>query len=163
MKIRYKLLLPLSFILALLACDSHKPKSEWYDFTSRAYLSDSLPIQFLQRVNAVELQGIRLQRALAATTYYYEYTADHETVLKEIGTLPFAADSARADTQIRMIAGEIELRKIERLLKDESIIKDFSIDSLDGYTAYECLKTPQHHILLLSKNSDRVIHIVHQI
>jgi hypothetical protein len=163
MKFNYMLLFPIAFITMLMACDSHKPKSEWYDFTSRAYLSDSLPPEFLQKVNPIEHQGIRLQRALGATTYYFEYSADHQTVLKEISTLPFAADSARADTQVRMIAGEIELRKIERLLKDESIIKDFSIDALDGYTAYECLKTPQHHILLLSKNSDRVIHIVHQV
>jgi hypothetical protein len=163
MKINYMLLFPLALVTMLIACESHKPKTEWYDFTSRAYLSDSLPPEFLQKVNPIQQQGIRLQRSLSATTFYFEYSANHQSVLKEIGSLPFAADSARADTQIRMIAGRMELEKIQQLLKEESILKDFSVDALESYTAYECLKAPQHHILLLSKNSDRVIHIIHQI
>jgi hypothetical protein len=163
MKSNLMLLFPFAFVVMLMACDSHKPKSEWTSFTSRAYLSDSLPIQFIQNVKAIEQQGIKLQRALGATTFYFEYSADHQSVLKEIGLLPFASDSSRADTQIRMIAGKIEIEKIKQLLKEESIVKDFSFDALETYTAYECLKAPQHHILLLSKNSDRVIHIIHQI
>lgn len=163
MKINYMLLFPLALLTLLMACDSHKTKSEWYDFTSQAYLSDSLPPEFLLKVNPIEQQGIRLQRALGASTYYYEYTADHQTVLKEIGTLPFAADSARADTQIRMIAGKLEIEQIQKLLKEESITKYFSADTIDTYNAYECIKGLQHHILLLSKNSNSVIHIIHQV
>jgi hypothetical protein len=157
------LLFPFAFLTIVMACDSYKPKTEWYDFTSRAYLSDSLPPEFLQKVNPIEQQGIRLQRALGATTYYFEYTANHQQLLREMSILPFAIDSVRADIQIRLIAGRIELEKIQQLLKEESITKDFSVDAIDSYKAYECIKGPQHHILLLSKNSDTVIHIIHQV
>lgn len=163
MKINYMLLFPLALLTMIMACDSHKPKSQWNNLTSHAYLSDSLPLEFIQKVKPDEQQGIRLQRALGTTTHYFEYTANHKQVLKEISMLPFAADSARADTQVRLIAGKIELEKIQKLLKEESITKDFSADAIDNYIAYECIKGLQHHILLLSKNSNSVIHIIHQV
>ena len=163
MKSNLALLFPLLFITMLLACNANKPKAQWEQFTSRAYLSDSLPMNFLQKINPTELQGVKLQRELSSVTYYFEYLANHKQVLKEMANLPFAADSTRADTHVRMIADKEEIKEISNLLNDVAINKDFLFeDTIDDYTVYECLKTPQHHIVLINKHSERIIHLIHQ-
>jgi hypothetical protein len=164
MKFNTMLLLPIGFVMGLIACDSSRPTSNWDNFVTYASLYDSLPPALLQQVNAVELQGFKMQQSLGATTYYFEYTANHRALLKELSMLPFAVDSVRADTQCRIITDQFELKLVEDLLEEQTIARSFyRNEPLSNYTAYQCLKTPQHHFVLLSKNSDRVIHVIHQV
>jgi len=160
MKFNGLLLLPVALIL-IIAITSKQKKSryDWHS-TSRAYLHDSLPPSFLMNVNPVEIQGYKIQEESGSTTYYYEYTADHQQVLKEIAALPFPSDSIRADLQCRAITELSEITQLEELLKDERITQTFRTEPVSNYTIYQCLKSQQHFILL-DNTSDKVIHIIH--
>jgi hypothetical protein len=163
MKFNAMLLVPIAFIGMLIACDTTNSKNRhWETFITPAYLYDSLPPALLQQVNPVEIQGYKIQQALGATTYFFEYTANHNELLKQVAKLPFAVDSVRADIECRMVTGRTELKRIEALFDDPILARNFhQSDPLNNYDVYECLKF-QHHFILLSKTSDRVIHIIHQ-
>lgn len=163
MKINALLLLPAA-LLAIIVI-THKPQSETYHWQSsitHASLHDSLPDSYLLQVKPKEIQGYQVSKSIHENIYYFEYTARHEDVLKGLSMLPFHADSLRADVQSRIIAGT-ELTRIRNLLRDSDIIRSVDQPNLDEYAVFECLKTPQHHFVLLHRTSDRVIHIIQQV
>lgn len=161
MKINALLFFPIALILLIVSIPP-KTKSGSHRTITQASLSDSLPQSFLQKVAPIEIQGYCVQQFHVSSTYYFKYSANHTKVLQQIALLPFSPSSVRADVQCRAIAQQSELKQMEELLKDRLIAQTFQREPLINYTIYQCLKTPQHHFLLLSKTSDTVIHIIHQ-
>lgn len=155
------LLFPIAFILILIAIPP-KPKAVPDSSVTQASLEDSLPPSFLQKVHPKEIQGYRVYQPGGSATYYFEYTADHSQVLKEIAALPFPADSVRADLECRVITQLSEVKQLEELLKDEMIASIFhQNEPIENYSIYQCIKAEQHFILL-DKTSSHVIHIIQQ-
>jgi hypothetical protein len=164
MKFNGLLLFPIALIIIIaIATNPKKLTQEWSHTVTNASLHDSLPPSFFQHVNVQEIQGFQVSTGFHSNTYYFEYTANHNQVLKALSMLPFAADSSRADVEPKIISGDAELKRIKDLLKEQDIARAFhKTGSLNTYTVYECLKVPQHHFVLLSKESDKVIHIIQQ-
>jgi hypothetical protein len=159
MKFNGLLLLPILLIAIIVF--TNKPKSTPVEFTSHvmyASVHDSLPPSFLKQVSLHEKQGYVVSKGFK-NTYYFEYTANHSQVIKALSSLPFAIDSVRADIQCRIISSEQELKGVSNLLAQQNY---FSAE-INKYTVYECLKAPQHHVVLLNKESDQVIHIMRQV
>lgn len=159
MKLNGLLLFPVVLILIVLVIQKPKSNNNWQPL-SYASLHDTLPTVFFEKVKTHEIQGYRVSKDYK-NIYYFEYTANHSDVLQALSSLPFAADSIRADIQARVITGERELKQVTDLLKEQHIINNFSIN-LHEFIVYECLKSPQHHFVLLNKNSNQVIHIINQ-
>jgi hypothetical protein len=161
MKFNTLLLLPIALIVLVITIPP-KYKSNFESYVTPASFNDTLPPSYLENAKVTELQGYKIQKQPGVATYYYKYKADHKQVLKELSALPFPADSIRADLQCRTIQTVSELKQLEALLKDERVADTFhQNEPIENYIIYQCLKAEEHFVLL-SKNSNSVIHIIQQ-
>jgi hypothetical protein len=161
MKSLINLLFPLAFLLMIFGCDSTQHKAKWEPSVTPAYLNDSLPPSLLKETGARQLQGYRLMKTPDSYTYFFEYEANQKELLRQMARVPFAADSLRADVQCRIITDIEKLESLKRNFKEGLIARNFFLkNNLNDYTVYECVKSPQHHIIMLNKHSDNVIHVI---
>jgi hypothetical protein len=157
----YLFLYPLTLILAIMACESTAKKSDFKAVIQSASIYDTLPNIITENESFEEIQGYRIQQAINRATYYFEYRTDHQTLLHKMAMLPFPIDSIRADVQVQRITEPTMISNIEKRLINNQLKHRFTLpESLVNFDVYTCLKSPQQHILLLSKSSNRVIHII---
>ncbi|MBL0744284.1 hypothetical protein [Chryseolinea lacunae] len=122
-------------------------------------LRDTLPPSMVNTLHLEQVSGIKVQYADGHAVYYFEYEAEHPTLLALLAQSPFARDATVADTHCRPLTAP-ELSSLHDTLSPveqqhstsfwEALVRDVAI--------YECLKTPRKHTLLLSKTSNRVFH-----
>ncbi len=124
-----------------------------------ASLSDSLPAKTLTELQIEDVQGIKVKYGNGLHSSYFEYDADPESLLAKISYLPFSKYTVRADTTCRPVAfAEVEFMR-SHLTHFETENAAFFWDATsEAYHVYECIKTPLRHTLLISKNSNRVLH-----
>jgi hypothetical protein len=155
---------PAALLLMIFACDATQHKAKWEPSIAHATLTDSLPPSLLLNVNSHQLQGYHVTHAPGSSTYYFEYEANHQALLRELSQLPFAIDSAQADVQCRLISESKVIESIKKSFQETLVARHFFLEKdFDNYTFYECVKLPQHHYLLLDKHSDRVLHVIQQV
>jgi len=164
MKFNTLLLFPLALIaIIVIMRNPNRAATKDANLVLAVSLQDSLPESFITKVAPHEIQGYRVVKSSTESISFFEYRANHQRLLKELARLPFAADSVRADTQTRIITDALEIRQVAALLKEQSIADHFQMkEPISDYEVHHCLKTPQQHYVLLHKESDRVIHLVHQ-
>ena len=158
-------LLPVTMIAFVLLIDplGSKPGSSTGSTTiSEAVLSDSLPNEAVNALNAKLISGYHLQSG-RMNAYLYKYEADHDRVLTTVAKLPVLLTDAQADFQCLQL-NDKDMREWNQLQEDfpsEQVAFAFPEES-DHYVGFQCLKPPFAHRLLLSTKSKEVIHLVVQ-
>lgn len=160
------LILPL--ILAAF-CGCHKPKhingeilrNELTATVNEVSITDTMPSKYVELLNLGRTSGLQFNYGDRHPKTYFEYRGDKHEVLDALAQLGFSKNSARADTRCRTLESSrfIEMRGVIR--EEERNQADFfwGIEP-DEYNIYECLKTPLRHLVLIEKNSDKVLHLV---
>jgi len=120
-------------------------------------LADTLSPEIVRQLQTVNVTGLKVKYATGQHVSYFEYDADRNTVLKVISNLPFSRHSPRADTTCRIIPNESiqMLRSMVSIEEQETGIVFWEASDAD---VYECLKAPFRHILVMRKNSHRILH-----
>ena len=124
---------------------------------TEARVADTLP-QLTRTLQVEQLQGVRHVKESGSIVYYFEYETDQKQLMHELNRLNFSLDSARVDIQLREVAIETQ-QHIKKLLLESTVRKYFTVAN-DDYLTLECIKGSEHHYLLLSNSSPRVIHLV---
>lgn len=97
--------------------------------------------------------------------YYFEYRANALDTLKAIEALPFDPYGRVSSTAcVLMNSGENPLD--ERHVFPEEVQQAtafFWNANAEEFTFYECIRSPEKHIVLISKTSDRILHKVESI
>jgi hypothetical protein len=122
-------------------------------------LRDSLPQKVLTALGLSDVTGVKVQYIDGRSVAYFAYPAGREIVLNAIAGLPFSKSSKLADTLCRPVAIAALQREYDDLSPTELHHADFFWQALNhNVEAYECIKAPWKHTLLVSKTSGRVLH-----
>ncbi len=127
-------------------------------FTQTTSLEDSIPMEYYRQLNVVEKQGNKFFEKDKAVAYL-EYETDVQALLKTIASLPFSKYAVRADT-VCIETGFYGFTSIRNSISAEELNTGsyfWNIEPND-YRVYECIKGYEKHTLLISKNSDQVLH-----
>lgn len=109
-----------------------------------------------------ELNGVRVEdRQTGKVVYYFEYVANKQDTLRRIAALPFRKDDRPSSITYMLMESMNSPLDGTSLSTEEREAASFFLEA-DGeeFTFYECFKSPVKHTLLLSKNSDRILHKV---
>lgn len=122
-------------------------------------LSDSLPQKALTTLGLSDVTGVKIQYIDGRSASYFTYSAGRDIALNTIAGLPFSKGSKLADTLCRPVATEALLHEYAGLSTTESQHADFFWQALkQNVEAFECIKTPWKHTLLVNKTSGQVLH-----
>jgi hypothetical protein len=122
-------------------------------------LRDSLPQKAVTALGLSDVTGVKIQFIDGRSASYFAYPAGREVALNTIAGLPFSKGSKIADTLCRRVATAFLQREYAGLSATESQYSDFFWQALNhNVDAYECIKAPWKHTLLISKTSGRVLH-----
>jgi hypothetical protein len=122
-------------------------------------LSDSLPQTAMTALGLSDVTGVKIQYIDGHSASYFAYPAGREVALNTIARLPFSNRSKMADTLCRPVATASLRREYAGLSATESQYADFFRQALNhNADAYECIKAPWKHTLLVSKTSGQVLH-----
>lgn len=122
-------------------------------------LKDTFPKQSLQALHLEHVNGIKILYRSGQFSSYFEYEADHPELIRTIGSLSFALDSAVAGTTCHAMPFDYirASKSMVPAIECEHAAFFWSVSEKE-YVAYTCLKSPYKHTLLLNKNSKRVLH-----
>jgi hypothetical protein len=121
-------------------------------------LYDTLPKRAVDYLSAVEINGVRATYPSGKHTSYFEYEADPMRVLFAVQSVPFAMNEG-GDTLCRDMNQTFTLSGHRVLSREEKSKSSFFWDiDPDDFVYYECLKGVQRHTILISKNSNRILH-----
>lgn len=124
-----------------------------------ASLGDSLPQKAMTALGLSQVTGVKIQYIDGHSASYFAYPAGREVILNTIAGLPFSKGSKVADTLCRPVAAAFLQREYAGLSATESQYSDFFWQALNhNVDAYECIKAPWKHTLLISKTSGQVLH-----
>lgn len=118
---------------------------------------------FKDNFDVHQLNGVRVvNRETGKFTYYFEYIANKQDTLRRVAALPFLLKDNRPSSlacELMTVDGNpLDDSKLAPAEKEASAF--FWNASAEEFTFYECYKSPVKHTLLLSKNSDRILHKV---
>lgn len=125
-------------------------------------LQDSLPAKALQELKIDKrILGTKIKYNNGRYVSYFEYEADHQTLLRTIGRLPFSRAAILADTTCRAISIDDfnQLRTTISAVEEENTASFWNVAS-PQVVVYECIKAPFKHTLVLDKTTSRVLHRV---
>lgn len=94
-------------------------------------------------------------------TAYFEYSAPPQTLLEEIGSLPFSLYGNIADTLVYPIsAGEVlnDDGRLARMARGSAAF--FYENDPSDFDAFECRKPPFRHLILIQRGTNRILHRV---
>ena len=124
-------------------------------------LHDSVPDYLLTQNGLPDVSGIKLKFHTGNFASHFRYNVPAERVLRTLALLPVSFASTRADTTCRAMQLEELNDFIANLSTGEyEQFPDFVQASSSGFDAYECLKPPFRHIVLISRNDNTVLHRV---
>jgi hypothetical protein len=127
---------------------------------SQILLKDTLPAWAVNDLHALDIHGVKVQYFNGAHASYFEYTGGNPTaVVRTISMLPFHKRAMLADTTCHRIP-YTALLALKEKLSPEELNRTNAFWSADPFEfdAYECIKPPLKHTILLSKTSSRVFH-----
>ena len=82
-------------------------------------------------------------------------------MLDALSRLGFSKYSPLADTTCRIIgAAQFTAMRAQMNATEKTEAAFFWSTNPDQYEIYECLKTPTHHLVLLEKGTNRVLHMI---
>jgi hypothetical protein len=141
--------------------------SVWQDYKSPTFkhisLYDTLPENVVNYIAATEINGVRAMYSSGRHTSYLEYEADPMRVLFAVQSIPFAMHEG-GDTLCRDMNQKFSLSGNRVLSKEEQQQASFFWNmNPDEFVYYECLKGSQRHTILVSKNSNRILHRIEKL
>jgi hypothetical protein len=162
-----RLLFPLALVALFFACK--KPSAllneneGWQDYRVAVIINvsvyDTLPKKMLDQLEIKSIAGMRATYQSGKFTTYLSYeTPDHNKLLTAMQAIPFRISDV-ADTLCRDMDRLFSLNGKTVLSSDEIEAADFFWDiDPTQFAYYECTKGNQRHTLLISRNSNRVLH-----
>ncbi|AYB33258.1 hypothetical protein [Chryseolinea soli] len=122
-------------------------------------LHDSLPQKAMTALGLSDVTGVKVQYIDGRSASYFVYPASRQVALNTIAGLPFSKHAKIADTLCRPVATAALQYEYAHLSSVESQYADFFWQALNhNVEAYECIKAPWKHTLLVSKTSGQVLH-----
>lgn len=125
----------------------------------RTTLYDSLPPDAIRHLQLENIGGLKVKYSTGRYVSYFEYSANSDTVLNVIANLPFSKHTPLADTSCRKVPSE-SLQQLRSLvsIEEQTTGTSFWDANMNDVEVYECLKAPFRHVLVISKNSSRILH-----
>lgn len=126
-------------------------------------LHDSLPEKAFAELHIADVMGNTIKNLGGHEVSYFSYQADPKHVLRMLTTLPFSRFATIADTTARIISPR-DLDPIRTQLSDteRAVGADFW-NATDHYIAYECIKPPMKHTLLIHPTTHHILHRIEQV
>jgi len=122
-------------------------------------LADTLGESAFQRLHIADVDGIKVKYPTGNFASYFEYQADHQNLLRAVGSLPATLYASRVDTSCRPISFENLPTELQHPCDlEQENASTFWFASREDYVVYDCLKAPFRHTLLLHKTTNMVIH-----
>jgi len=122
-------------------------------------LRDSLPQKAMTALGLSDVSGVKVQYIDGRSASYFAYPAGRDVALNTIAGLPLSKRAKVADTLCRPVARVMLQREYADLSTAESRYADFFWQALNqNVDAYECIKAPWKHTLLVSRTSGQVLH-----
>ena len=122
-------------------------------------LRDSLPQKAMTALGLSDVTGVKVQYVDGHAVSYFAYPAATDVALNTIAMLPFSKHGKLADTLCRPVATATLRGEYAGLSPTELQYGDFFWQALSqNVEAYECIKAPWKHTLLVSKTSGQVLH-----
>lgn len=160
---------PLLLLFMLAACNTRQPQP--IDAASvndavgpvvlHASLHDTLSPAFLQALKLEKVEGLKVKYLSGQEAHYFAYIADPADVLRAVAHTAFSKHVALADTVCR----RIDHRMLDMLAQPlhaterESSTFFWKADATE-FEAYECVRGPIRHTLLISRATRTVLHRV---
>lgn len=123
-------------------------------------LRDTLPVEMVERFGLSKVSGVKLKSGPRNDVSYFEYSAEVPAFLRALGNCPFHRSEILADTTAR----RIDRREIEMLAatvnETEKQAAPLFWNSGKSFDAYECIKPPFRHTLLVNTSTGKILHRV---
>ncbi|HEY3405798.1 MAG TPA: hypothetical protein VGK59_20580 [Ohtaekwangia sp.] len=159
---RIQAIFPVLLIISAFACK--KPVDSTYESAFNepvifsTSLDDTISSETLTMLKLNRVNGIKVKYRSGQYASYFEYEADHHFLIRTIGSLPFPMSAVQSDTTCHPLP--IRYLETVRNTLSETEISGSAFWSVnpEEYTAYECLKAPFKHTILLSRSTKKVLH-----
>jgi hypothetical protein len=160
--------IPLLLLFALAAYDTHREVVDMASVTDavgpvvlHASLEDTLSPAFLQALRLEQVEGLNVTYLSGKQAHYFAYIADADAVLRAVVHTAFSKYIPLADTTCR----RIDRRAIDVLAQSLHATERgagafFWEANADEFEAYECVRGPIRHTLLISRATRNVLHRV---
>jgi hypothetical protein len=121
-------------------------------------LKDSIPEKTYRDLN-VNPTGLKVIGLTGADVRYFEYQSDAERVIRALSNSPFDMDYNTSDTICREISKEELSRSLNYSRSaDDDYTSNFKNYDAERFEAYECIKPPLVHHILINRSSGQVFH-----
>ncbi len=124
-------------------------------------LHDSVPAHLLSQMGLPDVNGTKLRFLNGNFASHFRYNAPAERVLRTLSMIPVPFSDVPADTTYRQIL-HTELNTFVAGLSayEKEEFPDFVNAASSGLDAYECIKPPFRHIVLINRTDNSVLHRV---
>jgi hypothetical protein len=123
-----------------------------------ASLSDSIPPQMLTSLGFSNVTGVKYRHHTGMAASYFTYKAEREKLIYLLSILPFKTVHSNADTNCHDVPFHA-LSELKREAHPQEVqSEEFWAATEKDFDAFESIKPPYRHTLLISKNDSRVIH-----
>lgn len=152
-------------LIALLAASllSEKPAGSDKQYTAdetvaifATSLADTIPVNLVNELAIGNPQGIRMIPLRGTEVRYFEYTCDPNLLMGTLSRIPINILDGNSDLAVREVSGKIFIKPTQRELMHAATFWSAS----DSYKAYEIIKGPIKHELLVDWSSNRILHRV---
>jgi hypothetical protein len=113
-----------------------------------------------------EIHGVKISyNDPGKYAYYFEYRANARDTLQAIETLPFDPYGRVSSTTCMLMNSEANPLDERHAFPEEvqqATAFFWNVNAAD-FTFYECIRSPERHIVLISKTSDSILHKVESI
>ncbi len=124
-------------------------------------LHDSIPAPLLSEAGLPDAEGIKLKFHNGNFASHFRYNAPAERVLRGLALIPVPFTDATADTTYRKMPLP-ELNTFAARLSDfeKEQFPDFVQAASTEADAFECIKPPFRHIVIINRTDNSVLHRV---
>lgn len=165
---RFFIAIPLLLLFALAACHTRQPLIDAAFVNDavgpvvlHASLEDTLSPAFMQVLHLEKVEGLNVKYLSGKEAHYFAYIADADAVLRAVAHTAFSKHITIADTVCRRIDRRALDMLAQPLHATERGAGAFFWEADAGeFEAYECVRGPIRHTLLISRATRNVLHRV---
>jgi hypothetical protein len=122
-------------------------------------LADSLSEKTLETMEIHDVMGVKVKYLSGHESRYFAYEADPDLVIRAISQIPFLPYTKYSDTHCRKISCEdLEVIRQNIPTMELSSSSFFWTALSKPPEAYECIKSPYRHTLLIERESNLIFH-----
>jgi hypothetical protein len=123
-------------------------------------LDEMLPEKSVRELGLKDrVPGTKIKHPGGAFVTYFEYDAKSSDVLAMLAHSPFSMYAIKSDTTARAISFyELELLRLRITEEEYQNAPDFWSAKADEFDAFECIKAPLMHTVLIHKKTKKILH-----